>query len=93
MEGGTKKQLKKKGSHPESNRQPQALRLYKQFRSMSHKPLHYQQLTTVQKWVYNNAGLQGNKKGNCLVGRQGVGWVSDPTAKQCHMTCGKWCGK
>ena len=56
MEGGTKKQLKKqktktknknKGYHPESNQQPQASRLYKQFHNMSHKPLHYQQLTIV----------------------------------------------
>ena len=43
---------------------------------MSHKPLHHQQLTIAQKQVYNNAGRQGNKKGNCLVGRRGVGWVS-----------------
>ena len=32
--------------------------------------------TITQKQVYNNAGRQGNKKGNCLVGRRGVGWVS-----------------
>ena len=44
---------------------------------MSHKPLHHQQLTIVQKQVYNNAGRQGNKKENCLVGWWGVGWVSD----------------
>ena len=44
---------------------------------MSHKPLHHQQLTIAQKQVYNNAGWQGNKKGNCLVGRRGVGWVSE----------------
>ena len=80
MEGGTrnnwKNNWKKKGIHPESNRRPQASRLHKQFHNMSHKPLHYQWLTTVHKQVYNNAGRQGNKKGNCLVGQRRVGWVS-----------------
>ena len=36
--------------------------------------LHYQQLTTVQKQVYNNAGRQGNRKRK-LFG-WAAGWVS-----------------
>ena len=68
------KKKKNNGSHPELNRQPQASRLYKWIHNMSPKPLRYQWLTIVQN---NNAGQQGNKKRNCLVGWWGVGWVSD----------------
>ena len=54
----TNKQTNKNNNHSELNQQLQGSRLYKQFHSMSHKPLHYQQLTMVQKQVYNNAGGQ-----------------------------------
>ena len=92
MEGGIKKQLKKtieknnwKKKKTKNKNKKEAIqnptddlkhRYYISKFIASHKPLHYQRLITVHKQVYNNAGRQGNKKGNCLVGRRGVGWVS-----------------
>jgi hypothetical protein len=84
MEGGIKKQLKKtiekkkktKKEAIQNRTDDLKHRDYVSNLIASHKPLHYQRLITVHKQVYNNAGRQGNKKGNCLVGRRGVGWVS-----------------
>ena len=75
----TKQKQNNKTIYPELKQWPQALRLYKQFHSISHKPLHYRWLTVVQKKVYNNARWQRNKKWNCLVGQRGVGqWDWSP---------------
>ena len=75
IEKTKKKQKTKKQKNPSEIEQATASKLYEQFHSMSDKPLRYQQLTVVQKQVYNNAKRQGNKKGNCLVRRAGKSYL------------------